>query len=105
MIALAARSATACTSRAGEGGGAVTTMGAPGDLDDLASARTYLPRLKPATGIGRCEVQREIFSTAISELSVPPLVFGRSFSSSLLSSAWPAIEVCVPVATSVHSGG
>ena len=25
-------------------------------LPDLASARTYLPRLKPATGIGRCEV-------------------------------------------------
>src|SRR5271157_6061123 len=51
----------------------------------LASARTYLPRLNPATGIGRSELHRETFSAPPSRFVSPSL--------SLL----PARKTCFPV--------
>src|SRR5258708_37958895 len=123
-MAFAALSATACASRAGDGGGGVTTIGAIDlDLDGgppenvgcsitsagalgndfstpfvpyastrmlpaFASARTYLPRLNPATGIGRSEVHRETLSPAACSFV----------------SAWSPLagDTCFPVATSVQ---
>src|ERR1039458_3575959 len=123
-MAFAALSATACTSRAGDGGGGVTMIGAvdldlrggvPGKgsttdcafgndfstpcvpyastkmLPALASARTYLPRLKPATGIGRSDVHRETFSA-------PAFSFVSPSSPS-------ARDICFPVATGVQFAG
>src|SRR5208282_1114220 len=60
-------------------------------LPAFASARTYLPRLNPATGIGRSEVHRETFSPAVSA------VFPRSSTC--------AGDNCFPVATSVQFAG
>src|SRR5450759_3542080 len=124
-MAFAALSATACTLRAGDGGGGVTTIGgidlcggtprkagcsitsagAFGNdfsttfvpyastrmLPAFASARTYLPRLNPATGIGRSDVHRETFSAPASRF--------------VSVSCPPAREICFPVATSVQFAG